>query len=180
MLNAFSITSAAKSSPRVRVLLQFRVAPEDSGAPISLCRGTISPGVIVPLHSHLEPEMFYVLNGALEAYVASGPQQGWSTATDGEVLVIPGGVKHALRNTSSTQAITMLVVQDELYRFFREIARPFCGQPPAPPSSEEMEILFSTAGKYRYWMGSQADNAAIGISLRVEICGFPSLSQGFL
>jgi quercetin dioxygenase-like cupin family protein len=147
------------------VRLQFLVMPEQTGGQISVYHGTIAPGVIVPLHSHPEPEIFYVLEGDLEVYAANGPQQGWSTSPAGVVIAIPGGVKHALRNTSSTPVTTILITQDELYRFFREIAKPFNGQPPAPPSPEEMQKLFTAAGKYHYWMGSPADNAAIGISI---------------
>jgi quercetin dioxygenase-like cupin family protein len=147
------------------VRLQFLVMPEQTGGQISLYRGTIPPGVIIPLHSHPEPEMFYVLEGGLDVYTSSGPQQGWSTSPPGAVIAIPGDVKHAIRNTSSTPATTILITQHELYEFFREIAKPFDGQPPAPPSPEEMQKLFTAAGRYHYWMGSPADNAAIGISL---------------
>jgi quercetin dioxygenase-like cupin family protein len=147
------------------VLLHFLVTPEESGGQISLYRGTIFPGVIIPLHSHADPEIFHVLDGGLEAFVESGPHRGWSTFIAGDVLAIPGGVKHALRNTSSTPATTLLVAQAELYKFFREIARPCGVQLPAPPPPEEMQKLFTAAAKYHYWIGSQADNAAIGISL---------------
>ncbi len=147
------------------VSLQFLVIPQQTCGRISLYRGTIAPSVIVPLHSHPEPEIFYVLEGGLEVYMASGPQQGWSTYTLGDVIAIPGDVRHALRNHSSTPATTVLVTQDELYGFFREIAKPSYGQPPQPPSPEEVQKLFTAAGKYHYWMGSQADNAAIGILL---------------
>jgi quercetin dioxygenase-like cupin family protein len=160
------------------VLLQFLVTPQQVGGPISLSRGTIPPGVIVPLHSHPEPEIFYVLNGGLEVYVASGPQPGWSTSTVGEVMAIPGDVKHALRNTSSTPAITIMVAQDELYKFFCEIAKPSHGQLPAPPSPEEMQKLFQSAGRYHYWMGSPADNAAIGIPLGEPVCRPPRANRG--
>jgi len=147
------------------VLLHFLVMPEETGGQISLYRGTISPGVIVPLHSHPDPEIFHVLDGGLEAFVESGPHPGWSTFIAGEVLAIPGGVKHALRNTSSTPATTLLVAQVELYKFFREIAKPCGVQLPASPPADAMQKLFTAAAKYNYWMGSEADNAAIGISL---------------
>src|SRR5271154_2357606 len=126
------------------ILLQFLVMPEEADAPISVYRGVVPSGVIVPLHSHVEPEIFYVLDGALEVYVESGPEQGWSTFVAGDVLTIPGNVKHALRNTGSTPAITILVTQDELYKFFREIAKPFGGVP-VPPSPERMQSLFLAA-----------------------------------
>jgi quercetin dioxygenase-like cupin family protein len=158
-------TSAEQMFDVFGVRLQFLVMPEQTRGQISVYRGTISPGVIIPLHSHAEPEIFYVLEGGLEVYAGSGPQQGWSTFPPGAVIAIPGGVKHALRNTSSTPSTTILITQDELYEFFREIARPFKGQHPAPPSPQEVQKLFAAAGKYHYWMGSPADNAAIGISI---------------
>jgi quercetin dioxygenase-like cupin family protein len=147
------------------VSLQFLVTPEQTGGQISLYRGTLPPGVIIPLHSHPEPEIFHVLDGGLEVYVESGPNRGWSTFHAGHALAIPGGVKHALRNTSSAPATTVLVTQLELYQFFREVARPGSVSRSAPPSPEEMQKLFAAAGKYHYWMGSQEDNEAIGLSL---------------
>jgi quercetin dioxygenase-like cupin family protein len=147
------------------VLLHFLLTPEETGGHISLYRGTISPGVIIPLHSHPDPEIFHVLDGGLEAFVERGPHPAWSTFIAGDVLAIPGGVKHAIRNTSSTPATTLLVAQVELYKFFREIARPWGGQRPAAPPPEALQKLFTAAAKYNYWIGSEADNAAIGISL---------------
>ena len=69
-------------------------------------------------------------------------------------------------NTSSTPTIVFLVTQEELYNFFRSIAKPFeVGQMPAPPSPDDMHQLFAAAAKYHYWMGSREENATIGISL---------------
>jgi quercetin dioxygenase-like cupin family protein len=147
------------------VQLEFLIAPEQTSGEISLYRGTIPPNVVVPLHSHPEPEVLYVLEGGLEVYHESGPQQGWSIFSAGKVVAIPGDVKHALRNTSSTPATTVLIAQDGLYGFFREIAKPLKGRRTAPPSPEEMQNLFVAAAKYSYWMGSPEENAAIGINL---------------
>jgi quercetin dioxygenase-like cupin family protein len=147
------------------VQLQFLVAPEQASGKISLYRGTLSPGIVVPLHSHPEPEVFYILEGGLEVYQESGAQQGWSTSRAGDVLAIPADMKHALRNTSSSPTTTVLVTQEQLYAFFREIAKPLKGQPSALPSPEEMQHLFVAASKYSYWMGSPEENAAIGINL---------------
>jgi hypothetical protein len=58
------------------------------------------------------------------------------------------------------------VSKQELYSFFRELGRPFDpNRPPAPPTPEEMQQLFSVAGKYEYWLASPDENAAIGISI---------------
>jgi quercetin dioxygenase-like cupin family protein len=149
------------------VLLQFLSAPEQINDQISVMRGTVPSGVVIPLHSHADPEIFYVLNGSLEVFQAEGPSAGWQTANAAEVVSIPGNVRHALRNTSPSPITSITVSKQELYSFFRELARPFDpNRAPAPPTPEEMQQLFSLAEKYEYWLASPDENAAIGISLR--------------
>jgi len=148
------------------VLLNFLITPAETGYEVSFFKGILPPGVVIPLHSHAEPEIFYVLEGSLEVYRESGQPQGWFTTQPGGVLAIPGNVKHALRNTSSTPTSVLLVTQEELYNFFRSIAKPIeVGQMHAPPSPEDTQRLFAAAAKYHYWMGSPEENATIGISL---------------
>jgi hypothetical protein len=85
----------------------------------------------------------------------------------GDVITIPGRVKHALRNTSSLVSVTtLLVTQSELYNFFREIAKPFDrSQRPAPLTPTAMQELLAAAAKYGFWMASPDENAAIGLSI---------------
>ena len=148
------------------VLLQFLSTPEQINDQISLMRGTVPSGVVFPLHSHADPEIFYVLNGSLEVFQAEGQSAGWQTVNAGEVVSIPGNVRHALRNTSPSPLTSIIVSKRELYSFFRELARPFDpNRPPAPPTPEEMQELFELAAKHGYWMASPEENAAIGISL---------------
>jgi len=159
-------TSADQTFNVFGVLLNFLITPNETGHEITLFKGTLPPGVVIPLHSHAEPEVFYVLEGSLEVYRESGQPQGWSTNQPGGVLAIPGNVKHALRNTSSTPTTVLLVTQEELYNFFRSIAKPLeAGQMPGPPPPEAMQQLFAAAAKYHYWMGSSEENATIGISI---------------
>jgi quercetin dioxygenase-like cupin family protein len=149
------------------VLLQFLSTPEQINDQISVMRGTVPSGIVIPLHSHADPEIFYVLDGSLEVFQAEGPSNGWRTVNAGDVVSIPGDVKHALRNTAPSPVTSITVSKQELYNFFRELARPFDpNKPPAPPNPEEMQQLFSVAKKYEYWLASPEENAAIGISLR--------------
>lgn len=149
------------------VLLQFLCTPEQIDDQISVMRGTVPPGVAIPLHSHADPEIFYVLDGSLEVFQAEGPSAGWQTVHSGEVVSIPGNVRHALRNTSLSPITSITVSKQELYSFFRELAQPFDpNKRPVPPSPEAMQQLFQVAEKYKYWLGSPDENAAIGISLR--------------
>lgn len=149
------------------VLLQFLSTPEQINDQISVMRGTVPSGVVIPLHSHADPEVFYVLNGSLEVFQAEGPSEGWNTVTAGEVVSIPGNVRHALRNASSSPGTLIAVSKQKLYRFFRELARPFDpSRPPAPPTPDEIQQLFRAAEKFEYWLASRDENADIGISLR--------------
>jgi quercetin dioxygenase-like cupin family protein len=144
------------------ILLQFLSTPEQINDQISVMRGTVSPGVVIPLHSHADPEIFYVLNGSLEVFQS----KGWQTVSTGAVVSIPGNVRHALRNTSPSPTTLITVSKQELYSFFRELAQPFDpNSPPAPPTPNEMQQLFRVAKKYGYWLASRDENAAIGISL---------------
>ena len=149
------------------VLLQFLSTPEQINDQISVMCGTLPSGVVIPLHSHADPEIFYVLDGSLEVFQAEGPSEGWQTINAGNVVSIPGNVRHAVRNTSPSPMTSIIVTKQELYSFFRELARPFDpNRPPAPPTPEEMQQLFRVAEKYEYWLASPDENAAIGISLR--------------
>jgi quercetin dioxygenase-like cupin family protein len=99
-------------------------------------RGTLPPGVVIPLHSHADAEIFYVLSGSLEVFQS----EGWQTVNAGEVVSIRGNAKHALRNTSPSLVTSLTVSKQELYNFFRELARPFDPNSPlTPPSPEEMQ-----------------------------------------
>jgi hypothetical protein len=58
------------------------------------------------------------------------------------------------------------VTKSELYKFFRELAKPFdAKQRPAPPTPEAMQELFRVAAKYGYWLASPEENAAIGLKI---------------
>jgi hypothetical protein len=83
----------------------------------------------------------------------------------GHVACFPHEVDTDEVASSPTTSIT--VSKHQLYSFFRELARPFDPhRPPAPPSPNEMQQLFSAAEQYEYWLASPDENASIGISLR--------------
>ena len=171
-MNVTSETKTGKSSGGeeqtfivLGVLLQFLCAPEQSHDQITVMRGTVPSGVVIPLHSHADPEIFYVLNGSIEVFRAEGPSACWQTVNAAEVVSVAGDVRHALRNTSPSPTTLITVSKQGLYGFFRELAQPFDpNRRPAPPTPEEMQQLFSVAEKYEYWLASPDENAAIGIS----------------
>ncbi len=82
------------------------------------------------------------------------------------MINIPGDTKHAFRNTADKPARAMTVSGKEIYAFLREVVEPFeRSRPPAPPTKEQIQVLVDAAAKYRYWMASPEENAAIEIHL---------------
>jgi quercetin dioxygenase-like cupin family protein len=54
----------------------------------------INPGVIVPWHFHVTEEVIVVLEGQGECWT----DDGTATYRAGDVIILPAGVKHSLRN----------------------------------------------------------------------------------
>jgi quercetin dioxygenase-like cupin family protein len=145
-------------------LVQFVVDPADAGGAFGLIQGVVAPGVAIPLHSHADPEVMFVIDGALEFLQHNGKTGRWLTARCGEIISIPGNVKHALRNSSADNTSLMLVTTPNIYGFFRALANPLNPDAkPAPPTPAAMERLVALAAKHRYWMASPEENAAIGL-----------------
>ncbi|ADV84312.1 cupin domain-containing protein [Terriglobus saanensis] len=149
------------------VLVRFIATPEEVDDVLGAMHGTIPPGVFIPLHSHPDAEILYVLKGSIEVYQEAGASSEWRTMQAGSTISIPRNAKHAFRNTSSQPVTAIVVIGQELYRFFREIARSFDpSKPPAPPTAEEREHFFKVVARYGYWLGSAEENAAIGLMLQ--------------
>jgi quercetin dioxygenase-like cupin family protein len=78
--------------PRINFLSRLEIGEDE----FTLIAGTLDPGVIVPLHSHPDRELFSITDGVLEAFVADQ----WRPFGAGDVPDIRDGVRHAWRNTS--------------------------------------------------------------------------------
>jgi quercetin dioxygenase-like cupin family protein len=130
---------------------------------LCLLRGTIPPGVSVPIHSHFENETFYVLSGEIQVLTEHNGESRWLPVKTGDVIQIPGGAIHAFRNQSKRPVANLIVTTTRLGRFFREIGRPMsaAGTPPRP---EELQNFITTAARYCYWLASPEENAAAGIT----------------
>jgi quercetin dioxygenase-like cupin family protein len=142
-----------------QVQLVTALSNEDDG--YCLFRRTLPAGAVVGLHSHAEREAFYILEGELQGL----RQDRWLTLAAGDVLDIPGGVKHAFRNVSSAPVYVLFVTTMRLGRFFCEVGRPVATVPLGPPTPADLRRFFEISHAYGHWLGSPEDNAAIGISL---------------
>jgi quercetin dioxygenase-like cupin family protein len=138
-------------------------APDD--APCAI-RGTIPPGVSVPLHSHPEPETFVAQSGTVEGLARSGARLDWVHVAPGDVLHVPGDTPHAWRNQGAEPAVTIIVTANRIARFFHEVGTPVAEVPaPGPPTPAAIERFLAVAERYGYWNATPEENAAIGIRL---------------
>jgi quercetin dioxygenase-like cupin family protein len=148
--------------------VEFLTSPEEeTEAGYWVMRGTIPAGVQVPLHSHSDAESFFTISGTVQVLTQKEDRFEWLDVKAGDFIQIPGGAKHAFRNTSSEPVVHLITTNPQLGRFFREIGKPALpgGTAPAPPTPEELQHFVRVAAKYQYWMGSPEENAAVGITL---------------
>lgn len=146
-------------------VLQFLVTPAEISDAFAMMRAIVSPGVAIPLHSHRDPELLFILEGELEVFKGDDGSIRWQTARPGETICIPSDVKHALRNNSQTPTAVLLTTTPNMYRFFRELGKPFYpDQPAVPLTPEDLQRLRTLAARHNYWMASPEENAAIGLS----------------
>ena len=68
------------------------------GREVVQVRVDIAPGVVAPRHSHPGEEIVYAIEGSLEYQVEGRPPV---TLKAGEVLFIPAGTIHAVKNVGS-------------------------------------------------------------------------------
>jgi Cupin domain. len=145
--------------------LQFLVPPQATDDAPCVLKGTIPPGVSVPVHSHPGIEAFYVLSGHVEVLSESGGKAHWIAAGPGDFVEVPGSAKHGFRNRSQQTVVQLITTTSKLGRFFQEIGRPATpGESVTPASPDDLQLFLKTAERYGYWLAAPEENAAVGIS----------------
>ena len=142
--------------------IQFITPPDGGGDAPCVMRGTIPAGVVVPLHSHPDPETFFMLSGRVEALEYSPDGFAWLPIGPRDLFHVPGGVKHAWRNGGRDPAVMLITSTARLGAFFREVATPNGSW---PPSVDALRDFLATAERYGYWNATPAENAEVGLTL---------------
>jgi quercetin dioxygenase-like cupin family protein len=145
--------------------VEFMTPSEDTSGDYCVLMGTLPAGGYVPLHSHPDDESFYLVSGAVQVLSERDRGFEWLDVRPQGFIHIPGGAKHGFRNKSTEEPVVQLITTTRrLGRFFQEIGRPVApGTFAPPPTSEELERFMQLAAKYGHWMGSPAENAAVGL-----------------
>jgi mannose-6-phosphate isomerase-like protein (cupin superfamily) len=142
------------------------LSPASEDADYCMMIGTIPAGVCVPLHSHADVESFFVLSGAVQVLIERGGGFAWLDVKQGDFVHVPGSAKHAFRNTSGEPVAQLITTTPRLGRFFQETGKPVsAGASPSPPTPDDLRRFAEVAARYGHWLGSPAENAAIGITL---------------
>ena len=145
--------------------IQFVTSPADTGAPCVM-RGTIPPGVSIPLHSHGDPETLVMLSGSVEGLAYRTEDFEWLRLQPGDVFYVPPDAKHAWRNSGQTRAEMAVISTSKMGRFFQELGKPLrFGVPPAPPTRDELARFQTIAERYGYWNATPEENARVGIMM---------------
>jgi quercetin dioxygenase-like cupin family protein len=162
------VAQIVKSSRIVLHLLDgSQIEPLSPSSEDAYCviRGTIPPHVSVPLHSHADPESFYLLSGEAEALVETAGEPQWQTLGPGDFIHIPGGAKHAWRNPSIETALMLITCTAKLGRALEEMGKATTEYGGRSLTPAAVQRLLDIAGRYGYWLGSPEENAAVGIEL---------------
>jgi len=142
--------------------IEFLTPPD--GAPLSVMKGVVPAGVVVPLHSHADVETFYITAGELQMFFQT--ENNWIAIRPVQFVYIPGNEKHAWRNLSAKDATVLIITTAQLGNFLEEIGVTISAESqPLAPSPERLQHFVETSIRYGYWLGNPEENAAIGISL---------------
>lgn len=124
----------------------------------------LPPCVFVPLHSHRGAELFFTMDGELEAYAGDENGGEWRTVGAGELVVIPGAVRHAWNNRSNTPARVLSFAGNSIFEIIKKLAVPVDQvQAVAPPMAAFLQELQEIESKSGTWLATPEENAAVGL-----------------
>lgn len=129
-------------------------------------RGIVPPGVTVPLHSHEDPEDFFIVSGTQQVLIKTADGMRWVDAHAGDYVRVVGSALHAHRNVSDRPAVDIIITTMRMGQLFREIGRPVT-ETPMPVTPEALAHFMEASARYGVRLGTREENAAVGIDLPV-------------
>ncbi|MEV5704479.1 cupin domain-containing protein [Actinoallomurus sp. NPDC052274] len=100
-------------------VMRLKASAESTGGGLGLLEGVDAPGFATPLHRHDVAELWYILDGHYDFYVAGE----WVSAGTGAVVFVPGGLVHGLRAGSAGGRKLTMIVPGGPEGFFRDVHR---------------------------------------------------------
>lgn len=120
---------------------------EVDGTDLAILEIDVPPGSGTPPHRHASPEIFRVLSGEITfGYFGDGPPT-LAVAGPGTVVTVPPHAPHNYQNASAEPATLLVVLDQSMVTFFRDLGRP--DAPPAgPPSDAEIAEIMAACGRH--------------------------------
>lgn len=119
-----------------------------AGSGLHLAEVAVPPGSGSPPHRHASPETFYVLEGeiAFGRFPEGGPPEV-EAAGPGAVVRVEGWEGHNYANRGDVPARMLVVLEDSMVRFFRDLGTE--AEPrPGPPSAAEIAAIMAACGRH--------------------------------
>lgn len=140
---------AAPSYDLLGITVTPLVANAETAEHFGLFYAQVPPGAGIPVHSHPDVELFFVLEGelAIVRRVGTEPEQFTVGANKGGL--IPINAPHGFLNTGAVTARVLLTCTKKLECFFLEAGRPLDeAQERTVPSPEEVQRVLEIARKW--------------------------------
>ncbi|MCO5996290.1 cupin domain-containing protein [Actinoallomurus rhizosphaericola] len=99
--------------------MRIKASAESTGGGLGLLEGVDAPGFATPLHRHDVAELWYILDGHYDFYVAGE----WLPAGTGAVVFVPGGLVHGLRAGPAGGRKLTAIIPGGPEGFFRDMHR---------------------------------------------------------
>ena len=143
--------------------VEFLTSPQDAQNDFCVLKGTIPPGVSVPLHSsHADTEDFLVISGEVEGLRQDSEDYAWIGAKAGDYIHVPSNARHACRNVSNAPTLVLIITTKKLGQFFQETGRPETGTI-LPVTPKDLTRFAEISARYGYWNASPEENALVGM-----------------
>jgi quercetin dioxygenase-like cupin family protein len=143
---------------RVEVLARLG----DADDALVLLRETVHPGRAVSLHSHADPECFFVTAGVLDLY---REDKGWLKLEAEQFEHVGRDIRHAVRNGGTEPVELVMVTTVRMARFFSDIGSPATEVEPRRPNAMQLAAFLGHVTDYGYWVAPPEENLAIGLDL---------------
>ena len=130
------VTSSEETLWFLGTLARMKLDGGQTGGRFAMWEATVPRGAAPPLHSHLQDETFYVLEGEITAWVVEpelardpGEPPSWAKTHGrrcgvGSVVFAPGGTPHAFRAESDTARMLVLSTPAGIEDMVRGLAEP--------------------------------------------------------
>lgn len=144
---AMHVTTAADADAVWVMRDRVQFMGELDGTDLAVLEVEVPPGSGTPPHVHASPEIFRVLSGEITFGHFGNGAPSERAASAGTVVTVPSAVPHNYRNTGSTPATMLVVVERSMRDFFLDAGRrhkPVGG----PPTDVEVAELLSACARH--------------------------------